>query len=108
MSMAQALIKILENNPGDLNHFLSSFPTQLLLRTHMVKGVAAGATDRMEYIGYALSDTTLAQPRWLIKKMIYDADGFQTDSVFADGELKFDKIFDSGSSEWAGYTYSVA
>lgn len=108
MATEQALIKILETNAGDLNHFLSAFPTQLLLRTRMVKGTSGGATDRIEYIGYALSDTTLAQPRWLIKKMIYDSSGFQIDAVFANGEMKFNKIFDAGSSEWASYTYSVS
>lgn len=108
MSTEQALIKILENTSGDLNHFLSAFPTQLLLRTRMVKGTSGGAEDRVEYIGYALSDTTLTQPRWLIKKNVYDSTGFQIDAVFADGEMKFNKIFDNGSTTYASYTYSVS
>lgn len=107
MSVESALIKILEGERENLGHFLSAFPTQLLLRVKLVKGVAAGATDRVEYIGYAPSDSTLAQPRWLIKKNVYDATGFQTDAVFAGGALKFNKVFDSGATEYTGYTYST-
>lgn len=107
MSLDSALIKILESKGGDLNHFLSAFPTQLLLRTIMVKGTVAGAADRVEYIGYALPGTTKSEPSWLIKKNVYDATGFQTDSVFADGEAKFDKVFDTGASEYAAYTFST-
>ena len=103
-----ALIKILEGNGLDLNHFISAFPTHLLLRTRMVKGVAGGATDQVEYVGYALPGTSLAEPKWLIKKLIYDGTGFQIDNVFANGEAKFNKVFDANGSEWATYTYSVS
>lgn len=107
MSDNLALIKILEKTGTDLNHFLSAFPTQLLLRTVMVKGTVGGAADRVEYLAYSLPETTKAQPRWLIKKNIYDATGFQIDSVFADGEMKFNKVFDSGGGEYALYSYST-
>lgn len=108
MSTDSALVKILEGRGEDLNHFLSAFPTQLLLRTVMVKGTAGGASGRMEFIGYALPGTAKTQARWLIKKLVYDSDGFQIDSIFADGEAKFNKVFDTGASEYADYTFSVS
>jgi hypothetical protein len=102
MSIDLALIKILEGRGGDLSHFLSAFPTQLLLRVISVKGTAGGANGNIEYLCYALPGTLKSEPKWLIKKFIYDVDGFQIDSLFADGTAKFDKV----QSAYSGYTYS--
>ena len=104
MSGELALIKILEGRGDDLNHFLSAFPTQLLLRREMTKD----ANGRVEYIGYALSGATLSQAQWLIVKNIYDATGFQTQYLFANGEAKFNKVFNSGASEYVSYTYTTS
>jgi hypothetical protein len=99
MGTPLALVKILEGRADDVNHFLSAFPTQLLLRIRMVKHATNG---QMEYVGYALPGATLAEAKWLIKKQVFDANGFVTDFIFADGTSKFDKIMASYST----YTYT--
>ena len=104
MPVDAALYKIIEGRGDELGSFLSAFPTQLLLRYVQVKGTAGGAEGKVEYAGYSLPGTTKAQPRWLIKKFIYDANGFMIDSVFADGEAKFTKIWNN----YATYSYSVS
>jgi hypothetical protein len=104
MSVDSALIKILESNGSDLNAFLSTFPTQLLLRVVSVKGTTGGATGNIEYIMYGLPSASKSDPVWLIKKFIYDVAGFQTDSLFANGEAKFNKVADN----YNGYTYSTS
>jgi len=106
MGMELALKKILTNRGTDLEHFVSAMPTHLLFRTEMVKGTAGGATDKVEYVGLALPDALKAQPRWQIKKMIYDAAGFQTQVLFADGSAEFNKVWDSGASDYAAYTFT--
>jgi hypothetical protein len=98
MPVDAALYKIIEGRGDELGSFLSAFPTQLLLRYVQVKGTADGALGKVEYAGYATPGTTKAQPRWLIKKFIYDADGFLIDSVFADGEAKFTKVWNDHST----------
>lgn len=107
MSNDFALKKILGNTPGDLEHFLSAFPTHLLFRNQIVKGAAGNALGLTEYVGLALPATTLSQAKWQIKKLIYDAEGFNTQVLFADGSAEFNKVFDSGSSEYANYTYTT-
>lgn len=107
MANDYALKKVLQGNGTDLDHFLSAFPTQLLFRTKIVKGVSGNATGKAEYVGLAPADALLTQARWQIKKLVYDATGFQTDVLFADGDTKFDKVFDTGSSEYASYTYTT-
>ena len=107
MSINLAMKKVLKGRGTDLEHFLSAFPSQLLYRTKIVKGVSGNATGKAEYVGLALPDSTLSQAKWQIKKLVYDSTGFQTDVLFADGTADFDKVFDSGSSEYANYTYSA-
>lgn len=102
MSLNLALKKILEAAEKDSEHFLSAFPTHLLLRLEMVKGTSGGATGQVEYIGYALPDVLKTESKWLIKKNIYDSAGFMTQSLFANGEAKFNKVMNS----YAGYTYT--
>lgn len=107
MDIGYTVKKVLERNGEDLDHFLSAFPTHLLFRTKLVKGTTGNADGKTEYIGLAPADATLGQARWQIKKLVYDATGFQTDVLFADGDTKFDKVFDSGSSEYAAYTFTT-
>lgn len=107
MSLESALKKVLPNKGTDPEHFLSAFPTQLLFRNKIVKGTSGNADGRTEYVGLALPDVTLTQAKWQIKKLVYDSTGFQTDVLFADGSAAFDKVFDSGASEYASYTYTA-
>lgn len=107
MSIELALKKVVSGSGADLEHFLSAFPAQLLFRTEIVKGTAGGANGKAEYIGIALPDSLKTQPRWQIKKLIYDANGFNTQVLFANGSAAFDKIFDSGASDYASYTYTT-
>ena len=106
-ALAFALKKVLSSAGTDPEHFLSAFPTQLLFRNKIVKGVAGNATGRTEYVGLALPNVTLTQAKWQIKKLVYDSTGFQTDVLFADGSAEFNKVFDSGASEYANFTYTA-
>lgn len=103
MSIDLALIKVLENKKNDLQHFLSAFPTQLLFRIEQTKD----AEGRPEYIGYAPADALLTEAKWLIFKYIYDAGGFNTQKLIANGEAKFNKVWNSGASEYTTYTYTT-
>ena len=97
--------KVRESRPNDLDHYISAFPTQILLRVEQVKGTSGNANGRVEYIGYAPPDALLSQPAWQIKKLIYDSDGFNTQILFANGSSKFNLVFNSGVSEYDDYTY---
>lgn len=109
MSVDLALLKVLESRPEDLLHFLSSFPAQLLLRREQVKGTAGGATGMVEYAGYAPSDATLNEAKWLIVKFVYDSTGFNTQALLAGGEAKFNKVFNAaGGNQYASYTYTTS
>ena len=70
---------------------------------HIKKFKALASNNQViEYMGYAAPGTLDTDPRWFIKKMIYDGNGFQTDETFAGGNANFDK-------SWAlkgSYTYS--
>lgn len=100
------LHKLLEGR-NDPVHFINAFPSQLLFRVQQVKGVAGNANGLTEYIGYAPADAVLSDAKWQIKKLIYDANGFNTQILFADGSSKFEHVFNSGSSEYASYTYTT-
>lgn len=107
MSLDLAILKVLEGRPEDLQHFLNSFPAQLLLRVEQVKGTSGGATGQVEYVGFAPANARLTDAKWFIKKNIYDSAGFQTQSLIADREAKFNKVFNSGANEYANYTYTT-
>ena len=102
-----AVRKIRLNQGSDLEHYVSAFPAHLNLRTKIVKGSSGGAADKAEYVGLAPPGALLTDKRWQIKKLIYDSTGFQTDVLFADGSIEFDKVFDDGSSNYANFTYTT-
>ena len=107
MSVALALKKVLESTGEDPEHFLSAYPTHLLFQVTQVKGSSGGANGKTEYIGRALPGTLKGESKWQIAKNIYDSGGFLTDQRFADGDAKFNKVFDDGTSNYANdYTYS--
>lgn len=108
MSIEQAMKKVLESQGTDLDHFLSAFPSQLLFRTKIVKGTSGNADGKAEYVGLAPANALLTEAKWQIKKLVYDDAGFQTDVLFADGEISFDKVFDSGDSDYASFDYTTA
>lgn len=97
-AVESAVKKVREGRPSDLDCFLSAFPTQLLFRQRIVKGVSGNALDRPEYIGFAPCDAHLTDPVWQIKKLIYDSTGFNTDVLFANGNAQFDKIMSNAAS----------
>lgn len=98
--------KVLEGFPGDMNHFQLGYPADLLFTKTMVIGTSGNASGKVEYIGVALPGTSKAQPRWSIKKLTYDASSNPIEEQFANGSSNFDKVFDSGASEYASYSYS--
>jgi len=100
--------KIREGKGDDPEHFLSTLSTTLLLRTEIVIGTAGTATGYIEYVGFAPSYGLLTQPIWKIIKLVYDASGNVLRVLHANGETKFNKVFDSGASEYASYTFSTS
>lgn len=88
-----ALKKVLPNNATDLEHFLSTFATDLL----MTQAFAYDGSSQTEYIGFALPGTSKASPRWLIKKLTYSA-GLVTDIQFAGGVVAFNSIWNNRTS----------
>lgn len=97
MSIEFALQKVRSGLGTDLNHYISSFATDML----MTQKIAYDGSNRTEYIGFALPGTASSAPGWLIKKMTYGAAG-ATDIQFAGGAIAFTSIWDSR----AGYSYS--
>lgn len=73
--------------PGDLVH---------------TKKFEADGSGRILYMGYSTPGKATSAKTWLIKKMTYDGNGFQTDEQFANGNAEFDKNWDSR----ANYQYS--
>lgn len=67
-----------------------------------IKKFAKDANGRIEYIGYSFPGVAESDPRWFIKKLIYDAGGFQTDELFANGKATFESVWSLKGS----YTYS--
>jgi hypothetical protein len=67
-----------------------------------IKKFAKDASSRIEYIGYATPGSAETDPVWFIKKLSYDAGGFQQDELFADGNASFDKLWTLRAS----YSYS--
>lgn len=97
MAIDLAIRKILPTAGNDLNHFISSFATDLLL----TQALAYDASGNTEYVGFALPGTAKTASRWLIKKLTYGANGV-TDIQFAEGDASFSYVWNSR----AGYTYS--
>lgn len=97
MSIELALKKIRQSNGADLEHYLSAFATDLLLK----QAFAYTGTNLTEYIGYALPGSSKAAPVWLIKKLTYSGN-LITDIQFANGLIAFDQVWDSRT----GLTYS--
>ena len=66
--------------------------------------MAKNSAGLAEYIGYAPpgSDNYQSDNRWLIKKLEYDSDNFNTKAVFAGGSNAYDKSWTSRAS----YDYS--
>lgn len=93
-----ALKKVLPNKPSDLEHYLSTFSTDLLL----TQALAYDANNNVEYLGYALPGTSQGAPSWLIKKLTYNGSNLVTDVKFANGVIAFDQIWNSRT----GFTYS--
>lgn len=97
MSDALALKKIKKSDPNDLEHFLSTFATDLLL----TQAFAYNGSNLTEYIGYALPGSSKASPVWLIKKLTYSGN-YVTDIQFANGVIQFDQVW----NDRAGLSYS--
>lgn len=96
MELGFALKKVLSNQPSDLEYYLSTFGTDLLLTQAFAYN--AGLT---EYIGYALPGTAKASPKWLIKKLTYSG-SLVTDIQFANGVIAFNSVW----NDRASYSYS--
>ncbi len=60
------------------------------------------ANQNVEYIGKAVAGSAAADETWSITKLIYDVNQNVTQVLYASGNKKFDKIWDSRS----GYSYS--
>ena len=88
-----AIKKIKPSDPTNLEHFLSSFATDLLL----TQAIAYDASSQAEYIGYSLPGSSKAAPVWLIKKLTYSGTNV-TDIQFALGRISFDQIWDNRAS----------
>ncbi|MEO5327254.1 MAG: hypothetical protein H7829_03330 [Magnetococcus sp. THC-1_WYH] len=59
---------------------------------------AYNASGDVEYIGLAEPGTTDDQPKWIIKKIVYDGQRRQVASLFAGGRIKFDQVWNSRES----------
>lgn len=92
MSLDFALKKILPSTGSDLEHFVSSFGTDLLL-TLAIAYSGANA----EYLGYAIAGSSKASPVWLIKKLTYSGSDV-TDVQFANGTATFSSIWNNRTS----------
>lgn len=93
MSIELALKKVLSGNGTDLEHFLSSFATDLL----MTQAFAYDGSNQTEYVGYSLPGSSKASPVWLIKKLTYSS-GLVTDIQFANSVIAFNSIWNNRSS----------
>jgi hypothetical protein len=60
------------------------------------------ANLNVEYIGKAAAGSAAADEVWSITKLIYDVNQNVTQVLYADGNKKFDKIWDSRAT----YSYS--
>lgn len=67
-----------------------------------VKGTSGNANGLLEYVCEAEPATVTSASTWRIRKLIYDASGFNTQVLWADGDRNFDNIQDN----YATYTYS--
>jgi hypothetical protein len=67
-----------------------------------IKKFAKDGAGRMEYIGYATPGTDDGEAKWFIKRLSYDAGGFQVDELMAGGNASFDKVWTAKAT----YTYS--
>lgn len=85
-----AVRKVRSSLGADLEHFLSTFATDLLL----TQAFAYDGSNQTEYIGYALPGTSKAAPAWLIKKLTYSG-SLVTDIQFANGVIAFDQVWNS-------------
>ena len=63
--------------------------------------LVSGSNWKTEYIGYAKPGSSSSSSVWQIKKLIYTGDSV-TAILFANGDTKFDKIWDNRTS----YSYS--
>lgn len=59
---------------------------------------AYNANGDTEYIGKAEAGTQGSEPKWLIKKLVYNAQGLQTATLFANGKVAFDQIWNDHDS----------
>jgi len=98
MSIDQALIKVLESTATDLSHLLKIIPASYLFRSEIIYDMS----NNPIYVGIALSNSSLSDPKWMIKKIVYDGNNNPLRVIFADGEIKFNKVM----SSYSGYTYS--
>jgi len=85
-----ALKKVRENLPDDLEHYISAFPTQILLKRRM----AYDGSNQLEYQGFALPGTPTASPGWLILNFTYSS-GLNTQIDIATGAASFNQSWDN-------------
>lgn len=100
MSIEQAMKKIKKSDGDNLEHYLSSFATDLLL----TQAISYDGNGNTEYVGYALPGTSKAAPLWLIKRLTYDGSQRVTDIQFANGVIQFDMVWNDRTS--GSITYS--
>ena len=99
MSIDLAILKILESTGLDLQHLLKVVPASALLRTYIVWD----ASNNPIYLGVSLSNSSLDDPKWMIRKILWDASNNPTQVLFANGEIKFDKVMNN----YLTYTYTA-
>jgi hypothetical protein len=68
-----------------------------------VKGTSGGANGQIEYLCIPKRPKILlTDPEWIVLRYIYDADGFQTKTLVANGEPGYHHRADSPSSlDWS-------
>lgn len=67
-----------------------------------IPGTSGNANTYLEYLCEAEPASLTSAAVWRIRKFIYDANGFNTQVLWASGDRKFDKI----QENYASYSYS--
>ena len=79
----------------EANH--SGFDASALFNQAIQYGTAGNANGKAEFVGFAAPGALTSQPRWLVKKITYDASGRTTlvQVAHTNGEASFNNVFDS-------------
>ena len=63
-----------------------------------IKRISYTATDKEEYIGFAEPGSSSASAVWQIQKLTYDGSDRLVSVLYADGDLKFNNVWDDRTS----------